>query len=229
MVKLGALPDRETIDKYKGLVDFYLWRGIPCARKWPYIPPYARSSREIANQALLGYIMHASATLAPAVALHYAVMAERHYLRWQDYLVRGYIGGYNYKGIAWPYGKQERTLPRFYITALDFTWVGDTLTIEWSTDVALNQWVVLLRTPPYYRPRPKYRRGALWYLDHEIHVDSREAWNEMPPRGGTDHYLTLTAPTSTTHPWVIIVGWLLYDDISEISPSEGPPLEIPQP
>lgn len=24
-----------TIRKYKGLIDFYYWKGIPCARKWP--------------------------------------------------------------------------------------------------------------------------------------------------------------------------------------------------
>src|SRR3989304_5679155 len=35
MAKLTALPDPPTIRRFRGLVDFYTWKGIPCARRWP--------------------------------------------------------------------------------------------------------------------------------------------------------------------------------------------------
>jgi len=38
MAKLLALPEQKIIQQFKGVVDFYEWKGIPVARKWPYTP-----------------------------------------------------------------------------------------------------------------------------------------------------------------------------------------------
>lgn len=38
MARLIALPGQAIISGLKGKVDFYLWKGIPCARKWPIWP-----------------------------------------------------------------------------------------------------------------------------------------------------------------------------------------------
>src|SRR3972149_2455449 len=35
MAKPPALPAPPTIRRFRGLVDFYTWKGIPCARRWP--------------------------------------------------------------------------------------------------------------------------------------------------------------------------------------------------
>lgn len=43
MTKLIALPALAIIDGLKGKIDFYLWRGIPVARKWPRSPGKRRA------------------------------------------------------------------------------------------------------------------------------------------------------------------------------------------
>lgn len=43
MAKLTALPSLAIIDGFKGTVDFYIHRGIPCARSWPRAPSMPRS------------------------------------------------------------------------------------------------------------------------------------------------------------------------------------------
>ena len=35
MARLSALPEEAIISGYKGTIDFYVCRGIPCARAWP--------------------------------------------------------------------------------------------------------------------------------------------------------------------------------------------------
>jgi len=43
MAKLTALPEEAIINGFKGKVDFYLWNGIPVARKWPRSPGKRRA------------------------------------------------------------------------------------------------------------------------------------------------------------------------------------------
>ena len=43
MAKLTALPSQAIIDGWKGKIDFYLWKGIPCARSWPRSPGHKRA------------------------------------------------------------------------------------------------------------------------------------------------------------------------------------------
>ena len=38
MVRLTVLPHMDIIDGLKGNIDFYVHRGIPCARTWPKSP-----------------------------------------------------------------------------------------------------------------------------------------------------------------------------------------------
>lgn len=34
-MKLDAMPARNIISLFRGQVDFYYWKGLPCARRWP--------------------------------------------------------------------------------------------------------------------------------------------------------------------------------------------------
>lgn len=43
MAKLTALPQLAVINGFKGTIDFYLWRGIPVARRWPRSPGHRRA------------------------------------------------------------------------------------------------------------------------------------------------------------------------------------------
>ncbi|GAI98357.1 unnamed protein product, partial [marine sediment metagenome] len=49
MAKLKVLPHQAIIDGLKGKVDFYLHRGIPCARKWPKSPGHLRAPAVMAQ------------------------------------------------------------------------------------------------------------------------------------------------------------------------------------
>ena len=65
MARLTALPSIDIIRGFKGTIDFYLWRGLPCARKWPRRAPGRRTEAEIASSALFGIVSTNYRLLAP--------------------------------------------------------------------------------------------------------------------------------------------------------------------
>jgi len=67
MPVIKALPALEVILGLKGVLDFYYWRGIPCVRKWPVIPPSSRTPASLASAALFGEIIRGYALLGPTV------------------------------------------------------------------------------------------------------------------------------------------------------------------
>jgi len=65
VARLTALPSIDIIRGFKGTIDFYLWRGLPCARKWPRRAPGRRTDAEIASSALFGEVSTNYRLLAP--------------------------------------------------------------------------------------------------------------------------------------------------------------------
>lgn len=49
MAKLASPWDNTRIKGMKGKLDFYLWKGIPVVRKWPYTPRDHLSPRSVAQ------------------------------------------------------------------------------------------------------------------------------------------------------------------------------------
>lgn len=49
-MKLTTLPDTPTIVAFRGVVNFYLWKGIPCARAWPRKSTQPPTAGEITGQ-----------------------------------------------------------------------------------------------------------------------------------------------------------------------------------
>ena len=43
MAKVTQLPGMEIISGFKGVVDYYVYMGVPCARKWPSSPGHKRA------------------------------------------------------------------------------------------------------------------------------------------------------------------------------------------
>lgn len=43
MAKITQLPSQAIISGFKGTLDFYLWKGIACVRKWPRSPGKKRA------------------------------------------------------------------------------------------------------------------------------------------------------------------------------------------
>ncbi|MBA7694179.1 hypothetical protein ES703_102786 [subsurface metagenome] len=187
MTKLATLPDRETIDKYKGLLDYYLWMGIPVVRKWPMHPPRIPYPPEKINQDRLAYVMRLTPTFPANIKQSYADLPTHRYFRWQDWAVRAYIAGLQSSITYWTYWGYPHDGPHFLVTRFHTIQLGPYITIEWDTDIPGYSEVWIAYTPPYFQPTPKYRRGALWYLDYKPRVYSQA------------HHFDLTAPPTTHH------------------------------
>lgn len=67
MARIKALPGLEVIRGFKGVIDFYLWKGLPCARKWPHTPRSHLTAATLASAQLFGEIALAYNQLANEV------------------------------------------------------------------------------------------------------------------------------------------------------------------
>jgi len=65
MARLTALPSLDIIHGLKGVLDFYLWKGLPCVRRWPRMTKAQQTQGTIAASAIFGEISTAYRTLAP--------------------------------------------------------------------------------------------------------------------------------------------------------------------
>lgn len=93
LVKLQVLPQQAEIDRLAGVVDFYAYKGQPCARKWPHWPKRVAYAREKANQDRFGYAIHAWNTLPEYIKQMYRNMAAGTSLTARDLFMRSYING----------------------------------------------------------------------------------------------------------------------------------------
>ena len=96
MVKLSSLPDQKVIDGWKGTVDFYLWMGIACARKWPHYPHREPYPDELANQQAFAYINQQASQLPQYIIDEAKRMATGTDFTWKDLIVRAYMSGIPY-------------------------------------------------------------------------------------------------------------------------------------
>lgn len=65
MARLKALPSLDIIHGFRGVIDFYMWRGIPCARAWPRFRPANWGAPSRASAALFGLVIKAWAETGP--------------------------------------------------------------------------------------------------------------------------------------------------------------------
>lgn len=57
MARLTALPSVDIIRGFKGTLDFYLWKGLPCVRAWPRWRPARQTDASKASAALFGAVV----------------------------------------------------------------------------------------------------------------------------------------------------------------------------
>jgi len=67
MPVLDALPGPEILLALKGKIDYYVFRGIPCARSWPRSPRLPRSSAVQAAAAIFAAFSQSAMATDPAV------------------------------------------------------------------------------------------------------------------------------------------------------------------
>lgn len=93
MAKLLVMPQQDIIDGFKGTVDFYVHRGIPCARAWPKSPGKHRSAAVMAQWPLFAYATREWNNLSPAVQAAYEHLATNSGLSGRDMMIRAYLSG----------------------------------------------------------------------------------------------------------------------------------------
>lgn len=93
MAVLKVLPSQAIIDGYKGKIDFYLWRGIPVARKWPVWRKRAPTAPEKANQDDFMLINQEAIKMPLEFIEAYKALAQGTPFTWKDLMVRSFMRG----------------------------------------------------------------------------------------------------------------------------------------
>lgn len=96
MAVLSKLPSEAVISSFKGVVDFYLWKGIPCARKWPTWPKRQAYPEERANQDDFAYANKLFSQLPDYLQQQYRNMAASTSFTGKDLFIRAYMKGIDY-------------------------------------------------------------------------------------------------------------------------------------
>jgi len=93
MAKLKEMVGLKVISGFKGVIDFYYYMGIPCARAWPKKPSAARSPAVQAQWPVFRSAAALFDQISPEVRQAYEQMAVGTNLTVKDIFFRGYISG----------------------------------------------------------------------------------------------------------------------------------------
>jgi hypothetical protein len=93
MTKLDKMPQQSIIDQYKGLIDFYVYKGVAVARRWPKWEPRLPTPAEAANQAAFKLINQIFQSLPPNIHEAYTQMAAQTTRTSKDVAVSLYMLG----------------------------------------------------------------------------------------------------------------------------------------
>ena len=97
MAKINALPSLDIINTLKGTLDFYYWKGIPCVRKWPYIPMSSRTQASLDSAHLFGQIVQGWALVGGEVKDLYTQAAADQPRTGRDLYVSGVLGNLHHR------------------------------------------------------------------------------------------------------------------------------------
>ena len=93
MAILAKLPSEAIISGFKGVIDYYLWMGIPCARKWPNKPQGARSPAVVAAQIPFTDAVAAYQLTSQSVRDAYKLASSGTGYSGYELFIQGYIKG----------------------------------------------------------------------------------------------------------------------------------------
>lgn len=96
MVKLAKLPNKHAIDLMQRTVDYYVYKGIPCARRWPRHSARRPGPNEKATRETFSYIVATTKQISAPAELAYRAMAASTVYRWQDLVMALAISGSSY-------------------------------------------------------------------------------------------------------------------------------------
>lgn len=70
------MPDPQTVVAFRQTVDFYLWKGIPCARKWPKWHYPAATAAELNTQRAFSAAAKITGMMSPRLQLAWREMVN---------------------------------------------------------------------------------------------------------------------------------------------------------
>ena len=94
MAKIKVMPGKEVVSGFKGKLDYYVWMGIPCVRKWPRSPGGKRAPAVEAQWPLFSLSATLWNELSQEIRDAYETMASNTGLSGRDMFTRSYIAGY---------------------------------------------------------------------------------------------------------------------------------------
>jgi len=93
MAKLRKMLDEAVISGYRGVVDYYYYKGVPCARAWPQRPRVPRSLAVQLSQKPFIEGVRLASQLSPEMVEFYKSNAASTTLTWRDLFMRSYLSG----------------------------------------------------------------------------------------------------------------------------------------
>ena len=93
VAKLKHMVGQKVIDGFRGVIDYYYYMGIPCARSWPRKPIAFRNSNVVAQWPIFTRAAELWTNLSPEMKYWYNEMAKPTNLTGKDLFFRGYISG----------------------------------------------------------------------------------------------------------------------------------------
>ncbi|MBA7575046.1 hypothetical protein ES708_16862 [subsurface metagenome] len=91
MAKIKALPGSKAISGFKGVVDYYVWRGIACARQWPRSPGHKRAPAVMLQWSAFSEASKLWNTLSPEVQEAYKQMSAGTHWSGRDVFTKSYL------------------------------------------------------------------------------------------------------------------------------------------
>ena len=194
MVKLLEMPTEKKIDGFKKTVDFYFYKGIPCARMWPQLHITERAPSVRAQWPVFSYAAKEWNNLSPLIQGAYKTMAANSHLTGRDFFMRSYISGIDYSQTGRAGNPNANSKKRFALESLDLVLDGDKVIITTTTDVPAT---LFLHFCPTVAPRHRTvetRRGLSFRGDMDWCVPTRKVRRQKEPEDTKEQTFEITVP-----------------------------------
>lgn len=93
MGKLASMVSEVVIDGFRGVIDFYVYKGVPCFRKWPKSPGKKRAPAVMAQWEAFAYAAAEWNNLSEYVRRQYEIMSGNSGMSARDVFTRSYLSG----------------------------------------------------------------------------------------------------------------------------------------
>lgn len=92
MATLDKMPSQDVIGILAGIIDFYEWKGIPCARRWPRKPKMPRSPAVQQSAYWFGYFATQFSDTPTNIIDRATELSEGTAWTWRDLRYRALFG-----------------------------------------------------------------------------------------------------------------------------------------